>query len=182
MTVTHYSEEELLEEERRTILERVRLEEEMYNEEETEREIREPMYASREEEGEQKKEPRISNFTAGLIIVFVSVVEITQFALTAVAIGAVISPIITFCAQVTLAFWFWMKGVSFKSTKKIVTVVISLLIEFIPVIDILPAFLAQTIIIILLTKAEDGALGKVASLVPGGEKLAGTLEKTLKKV
>ena len=178
MTVTRYSEEELLEQERRTALESARLEEEMYNEEEEE--SSQAMYAEREESGEgQKKEPRISNFTAGFMIVFVLLVEGIQIALDFALIGVVVNFAITFFAQIVIAFWFWMKNVSFRSTKKIVTIGVSLLIEFIPVIDILPGFLVQTVAIILLTKAEDGALGKVASVVPGGEKLAGSLEKAM---
>ncbi len=180
MAVTRYSEEELLEEERRTTLEKARMEEDS-EEESEEEETSRPMYSDREEENEEKKEPRISTFTAILMLVFVSTVELAQFGLTFLVVGVVVSPIIAFCAQMIVTFWFWMKGVSFRSAKKIITIGVSMLIEFIPGLDVLPGFLLQVIAIILMTKAEDGALGKIASTVPGGKKLTEAVEKTLKK-
>ncbi len=180
MPVKYYDDEDEsidVEQSRADELRRVRYEEEVQMSEEEEQYL--PYEQDDESVGAKaKKKNRIPVFTAVFMIAFALVIEGIQFGLIwAFGAGLAVNPIISFFAQTVIAVWFWWKGVSFKGTKVILTIAISFLIEVIPGLDILPGFLAEVIGVIIITKAEDGALGKLASVVPAGEKLAGGLEK-----
>ena len=116
---------------------------------------------------EEKKE-RITKIMAFCMICVALSIDGFQAFLTLFVVGAAISPIITACAQIIFACWFLMLGVNFtKGNKKILSLVGSSIVEFIPVIDVLPAITVFVVYNIVITRAEDkgGIIGSVSSVL-----------------
>jgi hypothetical protein len=110
---------------------------------------------------------RIKIWMGGLMLMVAVTIDLIQALLTLVAIGLVLSPLITIGA--TVLFWIWFKilGISFVSNpKRLVTFAAESIGELIPAIDALPLWTIGTLGTILITRSEDkgGLLGKAASL------------------
>lgn len=83
-----------------------------------------------------------------------------------------IGNMITFFAFMTFWFWFWTKGIKFNRPSRALTFGGATIIEFIPWVNMLPAWTLAVVIIIGTTKAK-----KVAGIIPGADKAVGALKK-----
>jgi hypothetical protein len=98
-----------------------------------------------------------------MIITAISI-DLFEALLDLLIIGAVLSPIISICAD--LGFWIWFKilGVSFsKNPKNLATMLIQALIGLMPGLDILPELSVGVFVLVKLTQSEDkgGLIGKM---------------------
>jgi len=121
------------------------------------------------EQQEQKRE-RIKKWMAACMIILALCVDAAQAILTALAIGAVLGPIITAVAWFGFWVWFMILGVSFVSNpKKLATMGTAGILEVVPVLGALPAFTAGIAITVFMTMAEDkgGIIGKAAGALQG---------------
>jgi len=138
---------------------------------------------SRVEFKASKKEPRISNVTAILIIATALFIDILEMITTWKVIGIVLGLITPVFANLVFWFWFKLKDVSiyFDSPKKIITAGTFNLIEIIPALDALGPFGAGwtmwAIAIIVMTRVED----KTGISIPTSPKKASTGKISRKK-
>lgn len=120
-------------------------------------------------EQEQKRE-RIKKWMAACLIIVAGCVDAAQALLTALAIGAVLGPVISAVAWFGFWVWFMILGVSFVSNpKKLLTMGTAGVLEVVPVLGALPAFTAGIAITVFMTMAEDkgGIIGKAAGALQG---------------
>jgi len=121
------------------------------------------------QEQEQKRE-RIKKWMAACIIIIAGCVDAAQALLTAVAIGAVLSPVMSAVAWFVFWVWFMILGVSFVSNpKKLLAMGGAGILEIIPILGALPAFTAGVSATVFITMAEDkgGIIGKAAGALQG---------------
>jgi hypothetical protein len=121
------------------------------------------------EQREEKRE-RIKKWMAACMIIVALCVDAAQVILTALAIGAVLGPLITIVAWFGFWVWFLILGVSFVSNpKKLLTMGTAGLVEVIPIFDALPLFTVGIAATVFITMAEDkgGIIGKAAGALQG---------------
>lgn len=114
---------------------------------------------------DQEHRQRIKWWMAGCLVCTAILVDIIQALLTLVAIGVVLSPIITVGATFLFWIWYMMLGVSFMTNpKRLATFAAESLGELIPAADALPLWTIGTIMTIIITRSEDkgGIIGKAA--------------------
>lgn len=106
---------------------------------------------------DEKKKHKIGNVTAGFMILLALVVDGLQFLLTLVVILIPLSLLVTFIAGIGFALWFFLLGAySGKGAeKKVLTSGVSLVAEFIPVINAIPAITAGVVLNIILSRLDD---------------------------
>jgi len=130
--------------------------------------LRRPVMAIPEQQ-EEKRE-RIKKWMAACMIIVALCVDAAQALLTALAIGAVLGPLITIVAWFGFWVWFLILRVSFVSNpKKLLTMGGAGIVEIIPIFGALPAFTAGIAITVFMTMAEDkgGIIGKAAGAMRG---------------
>lgn len=120
-----------------------------------------------------EKKERIKIWVAFALSILALCVDGAQALLTGIAIGVVLSPIISVIGY--FAFWviFMILGVSLvQNPKKLAAMGGAGLAELIPLFNALPAFSAGIITVILLTIAEDkgGIIGEAAGMIQGNFK------------
>lgn len=120
-----------------------------------------------------EKKERIKVWVAFALSILALCVDGAQALLTGIAIGVVLSPIISVVSY--FAFWviFMILGVSLvQNPKKLAAMGGAGLAELIPLFNALPAFSAGIITVILLTMAEDkgGIIGEAAGMIQGNFK------------
>lgn len=121
-------------------------------------------------EQQTEKRERIKKWMAACIIIVAGCVDAAQALLTAVAIGAVLGPVISAVAWFGFWVWFMILGVSFVSNpKKLLAMGSAGIVEIIPVFGALPAFTAGIAATVFITMAEDkgGIIGKAAGALQG---------------
>jgi hypothetical protein len=124
-----------------------------------------------EKKGEDRQ--RIKIWMAACMLFFAGFVDLFQALLTALAIGTVLAPVMSVGADFVLWLWCAMLGISFiKSPKRLATMLIQAVAELIPAMDALPILTAGTLLLIIITRAEDsgGIIGKVTNSVPSMKK------------
>lgn len=103
---------------------------------------------------------RISWITGGFILALTLIVDGVQILLTVTLIGSVISMVMGALMGFVLWLIFILHGVKYSGTggfKKAGTLAISVLVEFIPFADMLPAITTGALLTILETRKEDRA-------------------------
>ncbi|OHB14884.1 MAG: hypothetical protein A2431_02945 [Candidatus Zambryskibacteria bacterium RIFOXYC1_FULL_39_10] len=121
-------------------------------------------------EQQTEKRERIKKWMAVCLITVAVCVDLAQALLTAVAIGAVLGPVISAVAWFGFWVWFMILGVSFVSNpKKLLSMGGAGIIEIIPVFGALPAFTAGVAATVFITMAEDkgGIISKAAGALQG---------------
>jgi hypothetical protein len=99
-----------------------------------------------------RKTPRINLLNAASLV---------TFAIFADIVGAIISLIpgvsilVTIVGWLILNLWFTMLGVGFMDGRRIGTMLASIVVEAMPVLNILPGFTVAVIAIIIMVKSED---------------------------
>jgi hypothetical protein len=99
-------------------------------------------------------ESKISNFEWGMVIGLFVCIDLTQFFLDWTGIGEFINPVIDPAIGISLWFYFWMRGVDMKDGKRMLSMVCTFIGESIPVIDALPLWTMDVLIIFFSIKAE----------------------------
>ncbi|MDP3402986.1 MAG: hypothetical protein Q8S35_03485 [bacterium] len=104
-----------------------------------------------------EKKHKIGNVTAGFMILLALLVDGLQFILTLVVVLIPFSLLATFIAGIGFALWFFLLGVySGKGAeKKVLTSAVSVIAEFIPVINAIPAITAGVVLNIVLSRLDD---------------------------
>lgn len=118
----------------------------------------------------ENKRKRIKMWMAACIVIVAGCVDAAQALLTGVAIGAVLSPVISVVAWFAFWVWFMILGVSYISNpKKIAAMGGAGILEIIPILGALPAFTAGVATTVFLTMSEDkgGIIGKAADAMQG---------------
>lgn len=138
---------------------------------------------------EARTKPRVGNFSAGLLICIAVFFDVVQFLLSFLhvvpvagnALAFVLVLFVTVIAYISLGLWFAMLGVNYFTGKraalKVLTVLASLGIELIPLVDALPAITAGTVVMVLVSRLEDatGLKAKQMTSANLGAKRAQTL-------
>jgi hypothetical protein len=120
----------------------------------------------------QNKEPDISFGTSFLMLGTAILFDVFQFLVELIPVaGQILSILITIVAWATFYLWFKIKGIKFTKTKKFAFVG-GFIIEFIPIINMLPTWTLS--IIIMVSKKK---IAKVVSQVPGGAVASEALKK-----
>lgn len=101
------------------------------------------------------KDYRLTKLTIIGMIILASVIDIAQALANAGVIGLALNRAITIVGQALFVCWFWLKGVKMTDPHNVITIAISTVLELIPIVDLLPAFIAATIKIILRSRVED---------------------------
>ena len=99
-------------------------------------------------------ESKISNFEWGMVIGLFACIDLTQFLLDLTGIGEFVNPIVDPAIGIFLWFYFWMRGVDMKDGKRVLSMVCTFIGESIPVIDALPLWTMDVLIIFFSIKAE----------------------------
>ena len=123
---------------------------------------------------EQKPKPagsKISNVEWGLVIGAVVVVDAIQLFLNAFAIGILVNRFIDIVVGMALALYFWAREVKMNA-KKVLSLIASFVGEEIPVLDTLPLWTLDVILIMSWDKAE----GKIEKAMPILNKTLGKAE------
>ena len=121
---------------------------------------------------EPAKEPELSFGTSFLMVGTAILFDTFQFLIELIpVVGQILSMLVTMVAWCTFALWAIMSGVKFSKTKKLAFGVGGL-IEFIPIISMLPTWTLSVMILVSKNKID-----KLISQVPGGNKVTETLKK-----
>ena len=121
-----------------------------------------------EEDGEKKQ--RIKLWMAVIMAVMALSIDAFNALLNLLAIGEILSSVISPVASFAFVVWFWILGVSFiKNPKKLAAMSGQAIIGLIPVINTLPELTIGVIATILLTRSEDkgGLLSKATNITQG---------------
>lgn len=104
-----------------------------------------------------EKKHKIGNVTAGFMILLALIVDGLQFILTLAVALIPFSLLVTFIAGIGFALWFFLLGAySGKGAeKKVLTSAVSVVAEFIPVINAVPAITAGVVLNIVLSRLDD---------------------------
>ena len=107
-------------------------------------------------EGDKKKH-KIGNVTAGFMLLLALIADGLQFLLTLAVVLIPLSLLLTFLCGIGFALWFFILGAySGKGAeKKALTSLVSMVAEFIPVINAVPAITAGVLINIVLSRLDD---------------------------
>jgi hypothetical protein len=102
---------------------------------------------------------RISTVQACFVIATCVIADGLQILLDVTGVLAVAADIVTATVEFYVSMWFWWHGVTYtsgtKATSKFLTMFGMSIIEFIPIIDALPALTIGVIILIRASWAED---------------------------
>jgi hypothetical protein len=102
---------------------------------------------------------RINLITAGFMVGFALIVDGVQFLFTLTGVLAIANSIISILAEFSLWLWCMLVGVNYfggkQASKNIIAVLTAIVVELVPVLDALPAFTTQTIILIYNSRVED---------------------------
>lgn len=120
---------------------------------------------------------KIPNFEWGLVIGATAVVDVVQIVLDMFVIGAIANRFIDIVVGMALAGYFWIRGVKLNA-KKILSLIASFVGEEIPVIDALPLWTLDVILIMAWDKAE----GKIEKAVPILMKSLNTAERITNRI
>ena len=90
-------------------------------------------------------------------------------------VGWILSPLVSIPAFLTFYIWFKIYGRNFMTPKRALAMGAGVIIEMIPILNILPGWTVAVLFLIGLEKAE-----KIASIVPGGGVATGLIDKTKK--
>lgn len=106
---------------------------------------------------EEKKKHKIGNVTAGFMLLLALVADGLQFLLTLSVLLLPLSLLVTFLCSVGFILWFFILGAySGKGAeKKVLTSLVSMVAEIIPVINAVPAITAGVAINIALSRLDD---------------------------
>lgn len=104
----------------------------------------------------------VSKTTATLMIVVALLVDAIQALLDILVIGFVLNWLIDAAAGFGFYLWFKLHGVHFNSSKRIASFWGGLIIELIPIVNMLPGWTLAVVLVISTTKIE-----KVAEAVAG---------------
>jgi len=122
-------------------------------------------------EGNKSNNSKIPDWQAPLIFIVAGLYDAVQAFLDFILIGLLFNWAISIWAWLTFFVWFSILGVKFGNPKKSLSLVGSLLIKLIPLLDMLPAWSGMVALIIAQEKAE-ALLLKHAGAVVGVAKLA----------
>lgn len=89
------------------------------------------------------------------MLALAAVIDIGQALANVGVIGVALNRAITIVGEAIFVGWFWLKGIKMVDPHNVITIAISTVLELIPVLDFLPAFIAATIKIILRSRVED---------------------------
>jgi hypothetical protein len=116
------------------------------------------------------KKERIKVWMGALIILTALSIDIFQGILNPLAIGAVLGPIISVCADLVFIIWFWILGIGFiKNPKNFAAMGIQALVGLVPILNTVPELTLGITAIVFMTIAEDkgGIIGEVAGMAQG---------------
>lgn len=105
----------------------------------------------------EKKKHKIGNVTAIFMVLLALIADGLQFLLTLAVILIPLSLLLTFLCGIGFALWFFILGAySGKGAeKKVLTSLVSVVAEVIPVINAVPAITAGVVINIVLSRLDD---------------------------
>lgn len=102
---------------------------------------------------------RVSFVTAFFMLALAAIIDLIQFLLNLTVILIPLTWLFTALAAITFAIWFLIVGVSYFSGKraglKMVASVGSVVAEFVPVINALPAVTTGVVLVIIVSRIED---------------------------
>lgn len=124
-----------------------------------------------EEQKPKQTGSKIGNVEWGLVIGATAVVDVVQFILDIFVIGAIANRFVDIVVGMALAFYFWIRGIKMNA-KKVLSLIASFVGEEIPVLDTLPLWTLDVILIMAWDKAE----GKIEKALPILNKTLGQAE------
>ncbi len=124
-----------------------------------------------EEQKPKSSGSKIGNLEWGLVIGAVAIVDAVQLFLNVFAIGVLANRFIDIVVGMALAFYFWIRGIKMNA-KKVLSLIASFVGEEIPVLDTLPLWTLDVILIMAWDKAE----GKIEKALPILNKTLGQAE------
>ncbi len=98
---------------------------------------------------------RISNTTAGLLVIGTLTTELLQAVTNLIGVGFVLNPIVSIFIWLTAYFIFTTHNVSVFSTRKLTAALSSATLEIIPFVAALPAWTLYVLSIIIISRKED---------------------------
>jgi len=104
---------------------------------------------------------RISNFEWGMLIGVAVATDLAQIVLDIFVIGAVINRLIDLFFGMTLSFYLWMKGVKMDA-KKVLAIVGAFAGEMIPIVDALPLWSADVLLLMSYEKVGKKVIGAIS--------------------
>lgn len=112
---------------------------------------------------------RIGDLTAGLLLVSAALVDLVQFLLDLTVLASIAASLITIVSGFTFWLWFMMLGVKYTGPgagRKVLLAFASIAVEFVPVVNALPATFAGVLGIIVATRAEDARANAGKKVTP----------------
>jgi hypothetical protein len=129
------------------------------------------------QEPEEPKQQQLSNITWGFLIGTAVVIDATQVVLDWLIIGLVANRYIDIVVGMGLSFALWILGVKMNK-KKIISIVTAFFLEMAPLLDALPLWTLDVILIMAFEKAE----GKIMHALPMLQKNINRVERIAGKV
>ena len=103
-------------------------------------------------------EPRISNLLAVVLITVAIIVDFVQMALTLIGfiiLGVVLNTLISFFVTIFFGIVLAMKGVSFVSARRSALMIMTLVLEILPIANNIPVWTSSTITMVVMIRRED---------------------------
>ena len=118
-----------------------------------------------EQKNEVKQPLSVTDFILMLVValMFDGVLSLIQLI---VVVGSVASSVFNVVPAMLFFIWFYLKGISFAKKKNSLSFFGATLIEFIPVLNILPAWTSEVVAMYIMQK-KDAILAKAAGLAGG---------------
>ncbi len=116
----------------------------------------------------EKEEQEIKKVTGAFMIIVAIIFDAVQALINLIPIvGQVLSFFISIFSFLTFYVWFKMNGISFAKPKRALKFGGGMLVEAIPILNVLPALTLSVFMMISETRMK-----KVLSQIPGGNKIA----------
>lgn len=109
---------------------------------------------------DDKPQPRIDNVTAGLMVALAVAFDL-------LSLIPFVNIVVDVAALVSYGIWFAIKGVGFINPRRFATMVVTVVVEAIPALSVLPGFTVAIIATILMIKSEDRLGVNVTTLASG---------------
>ena len=116
-------------------------------------------------------EPHISNIEWGLVIGALLAIDLVQFVLDILVVGAIVNTFIDIGVGLCFGFYLRLRGLKF-GRKRLLGFLGTFVAELIPVVNALPLWFADGIYNFALYKSD-----KLLAVVPGGDTVNAALDK-----
>lgn len=122
-----------------------------------------------DEKNQDEKTHEISTFSFVIMLGIAFICDAISAGLALIVIdGGLLNDIFVFFVNMGIWLWTFLKGMGYRGA---IAGGAGMVIEFIPVVNVLPTFTAEVVGLFIYSRASEKALAKIAAIAPGAEKI-----------